>query len=82
MQTTFTARQYNQDASGVKRAAKHGPVIITERGEPAHVLMTIEAYEKLKSKNPKMSLLAFLETLALSDLDLTRDHDVGREDPF
>lgn len=82
MTTTFTARQYNQDASGVKRAANDGPVIITERGKPAHVLMTIEAYERLKNETPRVPLVDFLETLTLSGVDLTREQDVGRDDPF
>ena len=34
----------------MKRAASKGPVIITERGKPAHVLMTVAAYEKLKGR--------------------------------
>lgn len=51
MQTTIvSSRQFNQDASGAKRAASKGPVIITDRGRPAHVLLTIEAYEKLTRK--------------------------------
>jgi len=45
--TTLSSREFNQDASRAKRAAKAGPVIITERGRPAHVLMTIEDYRKL-----------------------------------
>ena len=45
--TTLSSREFNQDASRAKRAAKAGPVIITERGRPAHVLMTIEDYQKL-----------------------------------
>lgn len=48
--TTFSSRQFNQDASGAKRAASKGPVIITDRGRPAHVLLTIEAYQKLTQK--------------------------------
>jgi prevent-host-death family protein len=42
--TTFSSRQFNQDASKVKKAAQSGPVFITDRGKPAHVLMTIEQY--------------------------------------
>jgi prevent-host-death family protein len=45
--TTLSSREFNQDASRAKRAAKDGPVIITERGRPAYVLMTIEDYRKL-----------------------------------
>ena len=45
--TTLTSRQFNQDASAAKRAAREGPVFITDRGRPAHVLLTIEAYRRL-----------------------------------
>ncbi len=45
--TTLSSREFNQDASRAKPAPKAGPVIITERGRPAHVLMTIEDYRKL-----------------------------------
>lgn len=45
--TTLTSRQFNQDTSGAKKAAEHGPVFITDRGRPAHVLLTIEEYTKL-----------------------------------
>ena len=79
MPATFTAREYNQDASRVKRAANDGPVVITERGKPAHVLMTVAAYEKLKNAKARPPLVAFLEGLALGDLDLTRDRDTGRD---
>jgi prevent-host-death family protein len=48
--TTVSSREFNQDASGAKRAASKGPVIITDRGRPAHVLLTIEAYRKLTQK--------------------------------
>lgn len=45
--TTITSRTFNQDASGAKRAAQNGPVFITDRGKPAHVLLSIEAYRQL-----------------------------------
>lgn len=48
--TTVSSREFNQDASGAKRAASKGPVIITDRGRPAHVLLTIEAYQELTQK--------------------------------
>jgi len=40
--TTFTRRGFNQDTSGAKKAAAQGPAFITDRGRPAHVLLTIE----------------------------------------
>lgn len=45
--TTFSSREFNQDASRAKKAAGKGPVFITDRGRPAHVLLTIEEYRKL-----------------------------------
>ncbi len=45
--TTVTSREFNQDTSGAKKAARRGPVFITDRGRPAHVLLTIEDYRRL-----------------------------------
>ncbi len=46
---TFTSREFNQDSSGAKRASLEGPVFITDRGRPAHVLLTIEEYHRLSA---------------------------------
>lgn len=45
--TQITSRQFNQDTSAAKRAALEGPVFITDRGEPAHVLLTYAEYQRL-----------------------------------
>ena len=45
--TTFSSREFNQDTSRAKQASRKGPVFITDRGRPAHVLITIEEYQKL-----------------------------------
>jgi prevent-host-death family protein len=47
MTTQVSSREFNQDTGGAKKAAERGPVFITDRGRPSHVLMTFEAYEKL-----------------------------------
>jgi prevent-host-death family protein len=57
--TTLSSRAFNQDASGAKKAANKGPVFITDRGRPAHVLLTIEEYRRLTGEH--MSLLKALE---------------------
>jgi len=44
---TFTSRQFNQSASEAKKASLDGPVFITDRGQPSHVLLSIEEYRKL-----------------------------------
>jgi prevent-host-death family protein len=45
--TTLTSREFNQDTSRAKKAATAGPVFITDRGTPAHVLLSIEEYQRL-----------------------------------
>ena len=45
--TTLTSREFNQDTSRAKKAARKGPVFITDRGEASHVLLTVEEYRRL-----------------------------------
>lgn len=47
MTTQMSSREFNQDTSRAKKAAEKGPVYITDRGRPAHVLLTFAAYEEL-----------------------------------
>ena len=47
---TVSAREFNQDVSAAKRAAAEGPVIITDRGRPSHVLLTIDDYNRLTGR--------------------------------
>lgn len=65
--TTLTSREFNQDTSGAKKAARHGPVFITDRGRPAHVLLTIEEYQRLTGGH--MSLAEALAQQCDSDFD-------------
>lgn len=45
--TKISSREFNQHTSRAKKAARGGPVIITERGRPAHVLLSFEDYQNL-----------------------------------
>ena len=57
--TTLSSREFNQDASRAKKAAASGPVFITDRGRPAHVLLTIEEYQRVtRSQTNIVDLLA------------------------
>lgn len=60
--TTISSREFNQDVSKAKRAALKGPVFITDRGRPAHVLLTIEVYQKVTEKKESI-----VELLAMPD---------------
>lgn len=76
--TTLSSRKFNQDTSGAKKAAQHGPVIITDRGRPAHVLMTMEAYQRLSGS--QTTLLQALEQKGGPEFDF--DFDPPRLDGF
>ena len=47
--TTISAREFNRDVSAAKRAAAEGPVVITDRGAEAFVLLSIEEYRRLRA---------------------------------
>jgi prevent-host-death family protein len=48
--TTLSSRELNRDVSRAKKAARKGPVFITDRGKPAHVLLSFEEYQRLTQK--------------------------------
>ena len=66
--TSVTSRELNQDVARAKRAARSGPVFITDRGKPAHVLLSIEDYRRLAGQG--RSLLETLSMPGLADIDL------------
>lgn len=49
--TTLTSREFNQDTARAKKAAQAGPVFITDRGRPAHVLLSIDQYRQLAGQH-------------------------------
>jgi len=65
--TTVTSRELNQDVARAKKAAKSGPVFITDRGKPAHVLLSIEDYRQLTGQ--RRSLADALSMPGLADID-------------
>jgi prevent-host-death family protein len=48
--TTMSARDFNRDVSAAKRAADDAPVVITDRGRAAYVLLSAPTYEQLTDK--------------------------------
>ena len=70
--TTLSSREFNQDASRAKRAASKGPVFITDRGRPAHVLLSIEDYRRLAGGAGSIVELLSLEGAGDLDFDPPR----------
>ena len=65
--TTLSSRELNHDVSSAKKAAYNGPVVITDRGKPSHVLMTYDEFRRLTGKH--RSLVEALAMPGLSDID-------------
>ena len=65
--TTLSSREFNQDASRAKKVAKSGPVFITDRGRPAHVLLTIEEYQRITGG--QRSIVELLAMPVVAEID-------------
>ncbi|WP_316978875.1 type II toxin-antitoxin system Phd/YefM family antitoxin [Shumkonia mesophila] len=65
--TTFSSREFNQDTGKAKKAARNGPVIITDRGRPAHVLLTFGEYQQLAG--PQASIVDLLGMPGVEDIE-------------
>lgn len=76
--TTLTSREFNQDAGRAKRAARHGPVFITDRGRPAHVLLSIEEYHRLVGSGPSAAETLADPEAAEIDFESPRTSDLAR----
>lgn len=61
--TIMTSREFNQDLGRAKRSADTGPVVITDRGRPAYVLLRHDMYTGLIAGRPGIRSL-----LDISDL--------------
>ena len=62
--TTLSSRELNQDVSRAKRAADDGPVVITDRGRPAHVLLSYADYLRLTGQRRSIA-----DALAMPEAD-------------
>lgn len=77
--TTLSGLEFNQDLGRAKRAANEGPVIITDRGRPAHVLLSFDEYKRLTGKT--RSLADMLAAPEAGDVDLPLPPRLGHVKP-
>lgn len=75
--TTISSREFNQDVGRAKRAAKKGPVIVTDRGRPSHVLLNFNEYCKLTGKRENI-----LDLLAMPGAEEVEFEPPRLEGPF
>jgi prevent-host-death family protein len=77
--TTLSSREFNQDTSRAKKAASNGPVFITDRGKPAHVLLSMEEYQRLSGHRRNIVDALSMPGLAEIEFDPPRSRDLARE---
>lgn len=65
--TTITSREFAQDVNKATRCAAEGPVFITDRGRPTHVLLTIDSYLKITDK--EATVVEMLAMTQAADID-------------
>ena len=80
--TTLSSREFNQAAGEAKKAANRGPVFITDRGRPAHVLMSIALYQRLTGSHQKIADLLAMPGIEDLELDIPRLRDMARPADF
>lgn len=73
--TTISSREFNQDVSRARRAADSGPVIITDRGVPAYVLLRHDEYRRLAGDGP--TILELLDLPGTEDIEFDPPRLVG-----
>jgi prevent-host-death family protein len=76
--TTLSSREFNQAASEAKRAANDGPVFITDRGKPAHVLMSMALYQRLTGSQQKIADLLAMPGTENIELEIPRWTEIAR----
>ncbi len=76
--TTLSAREFNQDASKAKKAARLGPVFITDRGRPAHVLLTFEQYKTMTGARTSIADLLAMPGAEGVELELPLGRELAR----
>jgi prevent-host-death family protein len=64
-----SSRDFNQDVSHAKRAARLEPVFITDRGKPTHVLLSIDAFREMSGDGE--TLVDLLAMPGIGELDGT-----------
>ena len=64
----------------VRRARSEGPQRVTFRGKDAVVVISAEELDRLlPPEKPALPFMAFMESLHVDGLDLTREPDYGRD---
>jgi len=77
--SNFSSREFNQHVAAAKKAASGDDVVyILDRGEPAHVLMSIEKFRELSGQKQNILQMLAMPEAADIDLEIERIPDLPR----
>jgi prevent-host-death family protein len=76
--TTLSSRTFNQDTSRAKKAAQSGPVFITDRGKPAHVLLSIRDYQRVLGKRVSIADLLAMPGVGNIEMEIPVSKELAR----
>ncbi len=79
---TVTSREFGHNVSSAKNLAREGPVFITDRGEPAFVLLTIDEYRAITGSGREMSLLDAMHAIPSPGLGIELELPVRERGNF
>ena len=75
---TLSSRDFNQDLGRAKKAANDGPVFITDRGKPAHVLLSFAEYRRLAGGHGKIADFLAMPGIEEIELEVPNPRDLSQ----
>ncbi|MFC6445323.1 type II toxin-antitoxin system Phd/YefM family antitoxin [Shinella zoogloeoides] len=76
--TTVSSREFQQNANQAQKAARSGPVFITNRGRTAHVLLSYEEYQRITGGRRSIVEALSMPGLEDTELEIPRGHTLPR----
>lgn len=76
--TTLSSREFQQNANQAQKAARNGPVFITNRGRTAHVLLSYEDYQRITGRSRNIVEALSMPSLDDIELDIPRTKNLPR----
>ena len=76
--TTVSSREFQQNANRAQRAAEGGPVFITRRGRPAHVLLSYDEYRRITGDRRNVADLLAMPGAEDIEFDIPQSRELSR----
>lgn len=82
--TTLSSREFDQHTGEAKKAANNGPVFITDtdRHSPAHVLLTIKEYQRMRRREKNIAELLWMPDIENIDFQIPKLDDLAKSADF